>query len=537
MTRFALAMEYLTGYAVATDPANREKPEWPPHPARVFMALAAAHFETDDSPENKQAERAALEWLAALDPPALALPEQAMPAYASPRESLTVYVPVNDATGIETLPAKRPRQPRMFTRVFVGNDPIRFIWSTEGDSPENLDALELLCRKVTRIGHSSSLVWVRLERNFTAASITHEPREDSLENRLRITSGGALDRLKQAYNADNIQTYQEFEGRISAAKSKKDTKATQQEISERFPMGRPASQRPLFSISRGYGALRPAHSDVASSPFDPNLLVLKEADDSPHSFGLESTLLITQALRGLIQKKCGTKPVPDWVSGHDGPDGPKLADGRGHIALIPLPFVQEWRPNERQYADGHIMGVAIVIPHEVPARERAKVFAKMLFDEKTNEPNLLPLKLGRAGEFHVQRETSFSPKRNLQPMTWTRASRRWASATPVVLDRIPKTDRLDRQAWNEEVAGIICSSCTNQKLPEPISVRIEKNPLFVGSLRARPGQGGFPQFRPGTFQVHVAIDFDVEVQGPILLGAGRFFGYGLCRPMHGEASQ
>ena len=47
MPSLSLVIEYLTGYAVATDAANREQAEWPPHPARVFMALAAAHFETE----------------------------------------------------------------------------------------------------------------------------------------------------------------------------------------------------------------------------------------------------------------------------------------------------------------------------------------------------------------------------------------------------------------------------------------------------------------------------------------------------------
>ena len=54
----ALGLRYLTKYAVATDLA-RQRPEWPPHPGRVFMAMAAAFFEGGSDP----AERVALEWL------------------------------------------------------------------------------------------------------------------------------------------------------------------------------------------------------------------------------------------------------------------------------------------------------------------------------------------------------------------------------------------------------------------------------------------------------------------------------------------
>jgi CRISPR-associated protein Csb2 len=529
MISFALAIEYLTGYAVATDHTNREKVEWPPHPARVFMALAAAHFETDSGPEERQAERAALEWLQALGEPALALPEEALPENVSARSSLTVYVPVNDATGVDVLPSKRSRQPRMFPRVYVGDQPIRLIWSIEDDPDNHLLALESLCRKVTRIGHSSSLVWVRLEREVESGSITHESSQDSLSFRLRTTGDGALDRLEHAFNADEIQAYYELTERADSSTGNA-KKTLQRQRSEKFPQGAPTSQRPAFSITRGYSPVQPARTDAIRSPFDPNLIVLKESDDNPRSFGLESTLLITHALRATIQRDSRVQPVPDWVSGHAGANGPKLSDGRGHMAIVPLPFVG------REHADGHLLGVAIVLPTEIPARQRAAVLSSILFDEKTNEPETVRLTMGRAGVFHIERETSLTTKLNLQSLTWTRPSRSWASVTPIVLDRMPKTDRLkDREGWNDEVSAIITTSCINQKLPAPVGVRVEKTPFFVGSLRAMPGQGGFPLLRPGTFQVHAQIDFGVEVQGPILLGVGRFRGYGFCRPWRGES--
>ena len=68
---FALGIDFITGVAVMTDAASRERAEWPPHPARVFMALVAAHCETkplpedgSDAEEGWSLERAALEWLA-----------------------------------------------------------------------------------------------------------------------------------------------------------------------------------------------------------------------------------------------------------------------------------------------------------------------------------------------------------------------------------------------------------------------------------------------------------------------------------------
>ena len=93
---FALGIDFITGVAVMTDAASREKAEWPPHPARVFMALVAAHYETKPLPEDGSdaeqgwsLERSALEWLEGQGAPQMSWPE------ASPRDVVKVYVPVN----------------------------------------------------------------------------------------------------------------------------------------------------------------------------------------------------------------------------------------------------------------------------------------------------------------------------------------------------------------------------------------------------------------------------------------------------------
>src|SRR5437588_10573670 len=94
----ALGIRYLTGCAVASDVSDRRQAEWPPHPARVFMSLAAAHFETGEDRE----ERAALEWLESLPTPA---PQIHAPEHIQ-RSVVSHYVPVNDKAG----PSKAPLQ-------------------------------------------------------------------------------------------------------------------------------------------------------------------------------------------------------------------------------------------------------------------------------------------------------------------------------------------------------------------------------------------------------------------------------------------
>ncbi len=522
MQSFSLVIEYLTGYAVATDAGSREKPEWPPHPARVFMALAAAHFETDGDAEQKRIERDAIEWLATLSPPDLVVPNH------TARDVLTVYVPVNDQSGGDAL-VKRSRQPRLFPRVHVGDEPVRLIWRIDPSiSPNHVSALEDLCRHVTRIGHSSSLVWVRLERTAGTVQPTHTHDEHAMGARFRVVGAGGVTRLEQAFNKANIDAFAELERQIAMVtpKEKPQLKA---ELEKQFPLGRPTSRRPVIAIRAAYRLASPASPNAIPSVFDPNFLVLGETEENEQTYGLESTALVVNTLRDTIMKLSLIQPVPAWVSGHEAA-GEKLSS-RGHMAIVPLAFVGRPGVAVEKNARGHLMGLGILLPQDLPRREASKVLSPILFNGEKNEPRKLALRLGAAGVWKVARDADLSPKLNLRTTTYTNASRSWASVTPIVLDRMPKSDRIkDPVTWRIEVAGIIAGSCTNIGLPAPVSVRVEKTPFFVGSLRAMPGQGGFPPLRKGRFQVHAAIEFDQPISGPVLIGAGRFRGYGLMRP-------
>jgi len=164
---FALGIQYLTGYCVAATRPDGD-PEWPPHPARVFMAMAAAHFENPGDPEadsselfrkSVEKERELLRWLESIG--------QQPSIYSSDadaRPGSTCYVPVNDHPvgkkpgALQCVPGwMRSKQPRTFARVWPHDDRVFLVWNCHLPK-EYDDALRRLCSKVTRIGHSSSLV-------------------------------------------------------------------------------------------------------------------------------------------------------------------------------------------------------------------------------------------------------------------------------------------------------------------------------------------------------------------------------------------
>lgn len=130
--------------------------------------------------------------------------------------------------------------------------------------------------------------------------------------------------------------------------------------------------------------------------------------------------------------------------------------------------------------------------------------------------------------------------------TWCRPARQWVSVTPVALDRFVRAlhHPADHEASDAQVREIVARSCVNAGLPEPVEVVISPVGMTLAVPRAatgrarpeRSGQRGFPRFvNPGSGQprqtVHVALTFAEPVRGPVLLGAGRYLGYGLFLPV------
>jgi len=527
-----LGIHYLTGYATATDASRREQAEWPPHPGRVFMALAAALYETkpdfaDTSALTQwQDEYSFLEWFEALDPPALKVSDH------DKREIVTSYVPVNDKPSFPT-----NRQPRTFPKVRPHDPNVFLIWPTAVANDVQQQAIARLCAKVTRIGHSSSLVQMWLiptgaepEPDLFPVS---EPAPHMELTHLRITTAGCLRELQQQFNNDAIEQFFDFSIRIDSVKGNA-RKAIEADFEREFgkkwsrSLTPPARLRPRLTITRTYVRTTPAPEKAVRGYFDANLLILTKQEGA--SLGLEATATLTDALRGALLKTCGE--TAEWLTGHRVEGSPS---NRPHVALLPLGFVGG------DYADGHLLGLAFAFPRDVSARERGRAMRSLLYGAE-NQPTEIKLTLGRLGIWTLRQEDRSSPPLALRSETWCRSARIWASVTPVVLNRHPKIDPdKDKAAWFAEIAETIAASCEHSGLPRPVEIDLDKTSWHQGAPRARPGAGGFPLLpgkpsAPARQQVHVWLRFADLVEGPVILGAGRYRGYGLCKPWKNPTS-
>jgi CRISPR-associated protein Csb2 len=495
----AIGIRYLCGWSMATHAADRERPEWPPHPDRVFMALAAAHFETDSGPD----ERAALGLLSS----SLSSPSLNVSGH-SRRETVTSFVPVNDESspigkkGVAITPSGsmaigRDRQPRSFPVAIPSRDTVFLIWPDLDVNEALRSALGALCLKVSAVGHSASLVQMWVEDNPPQPNLvpTEHP---GAPLRLRVPWLGRFEELQTRYQSGLRPIASSWKGYTE-----------------------PASQTPS---PRSQGTV-----------FSPDLVVLRRLENS-RPLGLETTLLLAEALRGAAMKHC-PDPPPEWVSGHAGANGPPSR--KPHLAYVPLAHVG------RQHADGHLLGVAIAVPRGISAGEQQECLSALLFDAN-GMPRAIRLTFGKVGAWNVAADDREDRPWTLRSEAWTAggvvgAADTWGTVTPIVLDRYPK-DRTPGQRANR-VEEIIAESCNRILGSDPAgqSVSVRKvvatpAPVFAGVPHARD----FPPLCAGPkaarrFHTHALIVFSEPVIGPVLVGAGRYRGYGLCRPLREEA--
>ncbi len=511
-----LGIRYLTGCVVASNVADRRHVEWPPHPGRIFMALVAAHFQTSKDVQ----ERAALEWLESLAAPQV---------YASrhiERPCVTHYVPVNDQAGPSKAPIQsatgltRARQPRTFARAWLEDDTAYLVWPDARPETHFL-ALEKLCTKVTRIGHSASLVQMWGLQTLPDKPVNWVPNNIHGTKSLRVTSSGLLDYLERQFNEGEINEFFALEAVASDDSDRSSQKAAKIAIKERFQNRIPVRLRPELSLAQGYALHKNEAEPVAfGTIFDPRLLVFAlRREDSPYRhLDLAATLQLTGRFRQALLQQLGVN-IPEVLSGHHGL-------GRStdpHVAFFPLPFVGH------EYAHGGILGVSIAVPRNLQHADRQRLLHALAAIRKEG------LKLGALGKWRLE-TPEIGASATLYDRIWTASPAgacQWATVTPYVYDRHAKAK--DKTGYQRELSEAIRESWQRVSQDPNVSVEVVITPIsaHIGS----PSSHQFPRLtrKDGSEcrHTHAILIFDRPVIGPVLIGAGRFRGYGLCRPLEG----
>lgn len=559
----SIEVELLMGRYAATAHNDRGRAEWPPHPARFFSALVAALH--DQEPVDGD-ERAALLWLEQQAAPALRVDAESS---IGRRQVHDVYVPVNDVTlGVDTetagqrmvreatekvaiaetkhraeaskpshrttavtkaekaltkarealvkksreastkvpsakdiatavalTPERRTRQVRTFPVVLPEHPSFTFLWPS-AEPGSHRAALDRLCARVTRLGHSSSLVrCLIVERDLTPTLV---PGDDG-DVVLRVVGPGQLDRLERAYQIA-VEHHQGVQSRALPSLSQRYRSAWQTSSASR-------SAQSVFS--------------AASSDW-----VLFERVGGARPLASRATDL-ARALRAALIEIHGVENLPSTLSGHVN----GAPTDQPHIAFVPLPFVGH------EHADGALMGCALILPRDLGRSDRELLLRLVGNWEKqrANKGGELTLAGGTLPPFLVRR-VDVSARAALDPSRWCRASTRFITATPIALDKNPGNLRSNHERTAhkaaQEAQQIISDACRHVVGLRPVSVEVSLAPMLTGGQHVRDFLP-WPR-RPGRtprVRVHADIRFGSRVEGPLLLGAGRYFGLGLCLPV------
>jgi CRISPR-associated protein Csb2 len=368
---------------------------------------------------------------------------------------------------------------------------VTYIWGDAAPTSHHLSTLNQLLPRVVRLGHSASFVSLRtVERHGTA---TWRPAQDG-EMTLRVVQAGQLAALERAF-----LRHRETESRV------------------------------LPSVPQSYSRRNPETVQAtAASLFSDEWVVLRRLRGP--SFPITATVGIARAVRKTLMS-FAEEPIPEMLSGHAETGEPSR---HPHMAIVPLPFVGHER------ASGLILGVAFVLPRTAGDADRRAVYSAVAnweapHRQEDEDAPVIPLTLGAAGQMFLERVEWGAPQTSLRPSTWCGPSLVWRSVTPIALDRNPgdlssrDVARLD--AATQHAVETISVACERIGLPRPLSVEILPAAPLAGAAKARdypafPGAEG----RTQRLLTHARLEFQDPVRGPIVLGAGRFLGLGLCRP-------
>ena len=539
--RFGVEVNFLTGRYVATCHNERRQCEWPPHPARLFSALVASWAEDEKDP----AEREALEWLESQGPPSISASD------ATPRSVVSHFVPVNDisivsrtwyerradniyeladrlhteltasggevtkqatqlqrklakarevqsqvsrpgntnaSSAIEMLPEQRNKQERFYPSVTPDDARVVFCW--HACPLENVrEAIDRLLQRVTRLGHSSSLVSCRVVQDPPEA--THEIG-DSGES-MRAVRCGQLSELER-----------------------------------QFVRHRGLKPRSLPHSDVRYRAVdKSSRTDTLHEPNTAGHWIVFEFTHSSRAIPATRAVELATAMRAAMFLYA-PEPIPEELSGHR-PQGDPTAGP--HVAFVPLPYIGF------PHADGRLLGIAVSVPKAVGDAGR-RVLYRAIGEWENTAGRTLTLTLGSQGVVEMSRLRGPVTLASLRPAIWRRPSRRWVSATPLALPKHP--GRLSggsaaarAKGWGMAEATV-AASCVHVGLPVPSAVEVSLSAFLVGGRAA----SHFPPFsqngrdgRPVRRQlVHASLTFEESVAGPLVLGSGRFLGLGLMRP-------
>lgn len=471
-----------------------------PSPFRLFQALVAG---AGLSGPLDQQTKEALTWFEGLRAPIVASPRMAR------GQAVTMFMPNNDLDkfggDVRNIAKTRGAQKVWRPRHFEAAVPWIYAWPFAEDGVTHADQICALSERLYQLGRGVDMAWAWGE----------------------ILGEAALDAKLVEYNGI-VRRPSAGDGLLLACPEKGSFESLERRY--RAPRFRTESGQRVFVQQP-----KPSYRQIAyDSPPVRHVFELRSSADSERrvAWPLEGASSLIVAAREAARARLSTA-MPNRLHDVDRhlvgrkPDGSNAVPAESRVRIIAIPSIG------MRYADRAIRRLLVEIPAACPLRSEDVRWAfsgAELFDPHTGE--VKDVLLSPSAEDDMLRHYGVGA-----------AARVFRSVTPVVLPEEGKRRRIEPSRKPAEakrglervleVAGAratVVQALRHAGVRAPAeSVRLQREPFDGAGSRVEPFAEGTRFDKERLW--HVEIAFGVPVEGPLLLGDGRFLGLGLMAPV------
>jgi CRISPR-associated protein Csb2 len=471
-----------------------------PSPFRLFQALVAG---AGISGPLDQQTKEALIWFEGLpDAPMIASPRMAR------GQAVTMFMPNNDLDkfggDVRNIAKTRGAQKVWRPRHFDAAVPWIYVWPFAEDGAAHADKICALSEKLYQLGRGVDMAWAWGEVLDQAA----------LDAKLVEYSGI----VRRPSAGDGLQLACPNKGSLESLERR-----------HQAPRFRTESGRRVFVQQP-----KPSYRQISyESPSVRHVFELRASTDSERVvWPLEGASSLVVAAREAARARLSSA-MPNWLHDVDRylvgrkSDGSNAVPAESRVRIVAIPSIG------MHYADRAIRRLLVEIPATCPLRSddvRWAFSGAELFDPDTGE--VKDVLLSPSAEDDMLRHYGVGA-----------GARLFRSITPVVLPEEGKRRRieptrklaeakraLERVLEISAARAAVLQALRHAGVSAPAeSIRLQREPFDGAGSRVEPFAKG-TRFEKERLW-HVEIAFGVPVEGPLLLGDGRFLGLGLMAPV------
>lgn len=469
--------------------------EWPPAPARVFQALVAGAAQGRHVPDDAARALRVLEGLAA---PVIAAPA------ARRGQRVAMFVPNNDLDAVDGDPdrigevrTKKTVQPQLLE----GEATFVYAWPLPEGGGQGLVAL---ADGLYQLGQGVDPAWAvgeviddeQLATRLRAyRGNVHRPTSGDGSKELAVPTTNSFVSIVRRFEAALIRLRPTGDGRTSFVQPPK----------AHFSMVRYDGTPPFHLFE-----LRSESAPAKLSPFATRRAtsLIEHVRDTA----------VASLLHALPERKVDVERVLVGRKS-DGANAGPIAE---RIRFIPLPSIGH------EHADQSIRRVLVQVPPG-PLTEGDILWAlagRPFFDLTTGEVGDTVLAAAQEDEMVKRYRASCRTWRSVTPVALGSALRRRIEPKRQHEEAKPATER---EAEEQAARHAVAQSLRHAGIEgSPVSVHVQREPFDAHGTRAE-------RFAEGTRFVkeslwHVELTLDREIEGPLVLGDGRFLGLGVMAP-------